>query len=308
MGFGNLLKSLVLLSLLAVRPAVMAQTAAPTWTPPYDFNDDVVYTTVDGTPLRMDIAVPAGQGPFPAILCFPGTVWGTWKIDKSSFAYILRDAANRRGYVMACADIRGVGKAQKPEDVKGLFPAPLMDAKAAAHFLRDHAGEYHIDTTRMGISGWSSGACVSLLLALTRPSDGFDLPQSEPVRFKAVVANAAASDMAAHHAYKVATGDVYEGTADTTVISLLIGGTPQTNPKNWAAASPITYARAGVPPVLLLHGEKDQRTVPDQSRKLAAALKAAGSECTLILVPEAGHTLSLCNRAEVWAFFDEKLK
>lgn len=159
---------------------------------------------------------------------------------------------------MACADIRGVGKVRKPEDVKGLFPAPLLDAKAAGRFLRDHAGEYHIDTARMGVSGWSSGACVSLLLALTRPSDGFDLPEGEPVRFKAVVANAAASDMAAHHAYKVATGDVYEGTVDTTVISLLMGGTPRTNPKHWAAASPITYARAGVPPVLLLHGEKDR--------------------------------------------------
>lgn len=304
----NLGKSLKHAAILLLATMAFAQTAPEPWTPPYDFHDNVVYATHGDEPLLMDIAVPSGKGPFPAILCFPGTVWGTWKADKSSFAYILRDAAMKRGYVMACADIRGVGKARKPEEVKGRFPAPLLDAMAAACYLRDHAGDYHIDTTRMGASGWSSGGSVTLLLALTKSVDGFKSAGCEPISFKAVVANAAATDMAAHHAHKVATGDIYEGTTDTTVISLLIGGTAQDDPKIWSAASPITYARVGAPPILLLHGDKDQRTVPDQSKRLAEALKVTGSECTLIMVPGAGHTLSLSNREEVWKFFDEKLK
>jgi dipeptidyl aminopeptidase/acylaminoacyl peptidase len=95
---------------------------------------------------------------------------------------------------------------------------------------------------------------------------------------------------------------------DTRVVSLLIGGTPREDPRAWAVASPISYAWAGGPFVLLLHGGKDIEIPPEHSQELASALQSPGADCTLILAPEVGHVLCLSSHEEVWRFFDEKLK
>lgn len=301
----NLGKSLKHAALLLFATFAFAQTAP--WTPPYDFNRDVEYAAPDGTPLLMDIVVPAGKGPFPTIVCFPGNAWGYYKNDKSQFGYILQEAA-KRGFAAASVNIRAVGRARKREDLAGPFPVPLLDAKAAARFLRDHAAEYHLDPARFGAAGWSSGATVALLLAMTGPGDGFEPPGTEPVRFKAVASNAGTTDMVSEHAFQISIGDIYDGTTDMTILSLMIGGTPQSDPKVWASASAITYARKNAPAVLLLHGENDKGTSPDNARKLDAALKVAGADSTLVMVPAVNHVLHLSNRDEVWRFFDEKLK
>jgi dipeptidyl aminopeptidase/acylaminoacyl peptidase len=53
-------------------------------------------------------------------------------------------------------------------------------------------------------------------------------------------------------------------------------------------ASPITYAASYRPPVMLLHGSHDESVPVEQSERMAAALKAAGHEVSLTIVPE-GH-------------------
>jgi dipeptidyl aminopeptidase/acylaminoacyl peptidase len=54
-------------------------------------------------------------------------------------------------------------------------------------------------------------------------------------------------------------------------------------------ASPVTYASAAAPPVLLLHGAVDDLVPPAQSIRLAEALTAAGAAVELELVPGATH-------------------
>ncbi len=54
--------------------------------------------------------------------------------------------------------------------------APLEDAARALQFLRHRAGEWKIDTNRIGAAGGSAGACSSLWLAF---HNDFANPQSE---------------------------------------------------------------------------------------------------------------------------------
>ena len=72
-------------------------------------------------------------------------------------------------------------------------------------------------------------------------------------------------------------------------VSGLLGGLPADLPDLAAEASPARQVRAGVPPVLLLHGDADLLIGPGQSRRLFDALVAAGAEAHFLLVHGADH-------------------
>jgi acetyl esterase/lipase len=52
---------------------------------------------------------------------------------------------------------------------------------------------------------------------------------------------------------------------------------------------PIHFVDGREPPMLLLHGLKDQTVNPDNSAKLAARITAAGGEVRYIAYPHADH-------------------
>jgi dipeptidyl aminopeptidase/acylaminoacyl peptidase len=58
-----------------------------------------------------------------------------------------------------------------------------------------------------------------------------------------------------------------------------------------AAASPVTYVRAGAPPFLIIQGTADSLIPPAQSVELRDRLIAAGDRATLIEVSHGEHEL-----------------
>ena len=69
----------------------------------------------------------------------------------------------------------------------------------------------------------------------------------------------------------------------------LVGAAPEEDPAAYAAASPLSHVAAGVPRTLLVHGASDQVVPVEQSRRLAAALGAAGAEHRYVELPLANH-------------------
>ncbi len=56
-----------------------------------------------------------------------------------------------------------------------------------------------------------------------------------------------------------------------------------------AATQPVTYARAGAPPALLIHGADDRTVRPRNSVSLSDALEAAGSTAEVRLYDGIDH-------------------
>jgi len=54
-------------------------------------------------------------------------------------------------------------------------------------------------------------------------------------------------------------------------------------------ASPMTHVRPGLPPFLLIHGNKDERVPYEQSVNFYAKLKAAGVPAEFITIEGGGH-------------------
>jgi dipeptidyl aminopeptidase/acylaminoacyl peptidase len=90
-------------------------------------------------------------------------------------------------------------------------------------------------------------------------------------------------------------------------------GPTETMAERLHQASPVTFARADAPPILLIHGDADTTVKPEQSLKLYAALKAAGAkDVALMMIHDVGHGVYLQHRTLTYpameAFFARTLK
>ena len=88
------------------------------------------------------------------------------------------------------------------------------------------------------------------------------------------------------------------GTSDA-VVDLLLGGTPDEVPHRYAEASPRRRLPIGVP-LLLVHGERDDDVPVHVSREFAAAARAAGDDCELVVIGDEGHYEHLEPGSKCW--------
>jgi dipeptidyl aminopeptidase/acylaminoacyl peptidase len=83
-------------------------------------------------------------------------------------------------------------------------------------------------------------------------------------------------------------------------------------PGRRGAASPLSYISADDAPVLTVHGSADRTVSPARSERLHSALRAAGVESTLEIVPGGRHDFTKVHSARidslVRSFLDRHLR
>ena len=255
----------------------------------------VTYKKVDGKELQMDIQKPEPVGlPKPVVVFLCGNGWGYERtINREYFWYAL-DLANQNGYVAVTVDYSASTQNSNNRPI-GTFPCQIYDVKSAIRFLKANAKEYDIDPTRVGVVGFSSGANLALLLALTDPADGLEGQDDYPQFTSSVQAVVNLS-----------------GVTDLTLwnrepyVSAYLGGPLQAKSDLYRKASPINYAKPGMAPVLTIHGEKDTVVPADQARLFDARMKEAGAPHTLIIKRDLAHVDEIGQ--DVWDFLNKFLK
>jgi acetyl esterase/lipase len=277
---------------------------------------DLVYRKPGKDILMLDLACPrVGKGPLPGVILLHGAgPTDRGRKDLEKMAWLLAE----KGYVVAAVNYRN----QK----NVAFPGPLEDAACAVRWLRVNARNYGIDPDRIAVVGYSAGGCLASLLALTGPKDGLDGGKEHPgvsSRVQAVVSYSAPCDLARLHTDCAECSkrkgsslpDVIASTFIRKALEDWMGGPPAKFPDGYAKVSPITYARRGAPPALLIHGCADHIVPADHSRRLAERLEAVGGTVGLLLVGKAGHDLferddpsARLAAAAVLAFLDEHLR
>ena len=255
---------------------------------------DLVYAKAGDTELKLDLARPSGDGPFPALLVIHGGGWAGG--NKSEMRPLLLECA-KRGYVAVSPQYRFSAQSK--------FPAQVHDVKAAVRWLKGHAAEYHVKPDRVGAVGFSAGAHLALLLGMTGPSDGLegDAPQDAPgTQVQAVVSYSGPTDLAADDLPQFSRN----------LVNDLLGGTPKEKPEAVAKASPVTFASKGDAPVLVFQGTNDPLVPHTQAVKLADALTKAGVPGRVELLLGVGHGYGheeLTHSLETtFVFFDKHLK
>lgn len=235
---------------------------------------DVLYQTVDGVELRLDIATPEGKGPFPAVVCLHGGGWSMG--SKRSFQKMLPQFA-AGGYVAASIQYRLAPKFR--------FPAQIDDVRSALQFLRLNAKRWKIEPARIALVGASAGAHLALLAGFR------EVPREESVQ--AIIDISAPTDLRDWRMKDTAENALLKTTrktSDSLVAELL--GTTNRSDAIVAEASPILQIRQSNPPVLIFHWREDQAVAAEQAERLIEALKKQSIPHEVVWFEGKGHALN----------------
>ena len=242
----------------------------------------------------LDLFVPPGPGPFPLVIWIHGGGWHSG--GKEASGTHLATAFLPHGFALASLDYRLVGDAP--------FPAQIEDCNAALVWLRAHASEYRLNPNRVGVAGHSSGAHLAALMAVTGDGPRFSGGTQGNLRVQAAVCWATPADL------DVARGQWPEHAFVANPGSPSRFFFPNATYRADFArdASPSSYVHPGIPPLLIVHGAKDDLVPLGQTRAFAEALKNAGNEVVFRVDPSHGHdVMTALSIREALAFFEEVL-
>jgi acetyl esterase/lipase len=236
--------------------------------------------TVDGgdRPLRYYAVLPTRGNPmgsqgdaslrYPTIVYCQGSGWHQQWLWHH-LAHHARMA--ERGFAVISVEVRPYGET--------VFPGEVEDFLEAARYVREHADELRVDTSRIAFWGDSSGAHTALMAAYTAPAD---------LAPRCVVDFYGPADLELLSSQR----STMELHGPESPAGRLLGGIELAEHLDKArAASPVSYVSpdSATPPTLIFHGSDDPFLPFAQSVSLYERLRACGKEVEFYCMEGDGH-------------------
>ncbi len=244
---------------------------------------DELYSNVDGLQRKLQIILPYRREwekdiRYPVVLYIPGAAWHRQEMYND---------IPKLSKLAECGIV--VAMVQHRESDIAVFPAPLEDLHRAANYLIENAARFHIDPSRLFVAGHSSGAHLALMTAFGKAS-GLYVPEmvgSKDYEIRGVIAQAAPSDL-----LLCQTEDLPPWMKKRPSAELLGVEYIDENLDIAKNASCTTYVKNEIelPPVLLLHGDKDSVVTVEHSRNLYKLLKAKNKNVVYYELENVDHS------------------
>jgi acetyl esterase/lipase len=246
----------------------------------YDIFPNVTYAKANNVELKLDLYLPKNRAnPTPTLILFHGGGWVDGQKERNvlfllpylSMGWSAINVEYRTGH-------------QSPA------PAAVEDARCALRWITNHAREYSLDASKFVLTGTSAGGHLSLITGMLPANTVFDR--------QCVVDGGARWNTATVPEVKVAAIVNWFGIGD--VADLLEGPNAKNYAREWFGSmsnpqelakqlSPVNYVRAGLPPIITIHGEFDDVAPYSHAVRLHAALDKAGVPNQLVTIKGRKH-------------------
>ena len=255
----------------------------------YWMQPDVVYGSANNTPLKLDIWYPRDNPkPTPTLVFIHG---GGWIFGSKEGAVYQLLPYLERGWRVVNVEYRMAGNS--------LAPGSVEDTRCALRWVYRNAKQWNFDTSKIVLTGHSAGGHLSLITGML--PDGTALDNrcyadakygDVPMKVAAIVNWYGISDV----------NDLIQGPNLKNYAVMWMGSMP--NAAEVAkSVSPLTYVRAGLPPIITIHGDKDDVVPYAHATRLHDALAKTSNVNKLITVKGGGH--GMFAQADYVTAFDE---
>ena len=296
------MRSLLILSLafgLCLTPAFAQLSPSETWAATvqnkYAIHPNITYLTANNYEDKLDIYERRDvQAPQPTLIYIHGGGW----VGGSKEGVVMEIVPwLEMGWNVVNVEYR-LGKVS-------LGPAAVEDCLCALRWVATHAKDYRIDPARLVVSGGSAGGHLALTTGMIPDSAGLDreCPTSQPAsmtlpKVAAIVNWYGITDVA----------DLLDGPNTKSYAVAWLGSLPN-RVEIARRVSPLTYVRAGLPPILTIHGDADPTVPYTHAVRLKEALDKAGVPNQLLTIPGGKHGgFTAEERIRIFATIHEFLK
>ncbi len=246
----------------------------------FDITPNITYARANNTDLKLDLYLPRNRAqPVPTLLLFHGGGWVGGQKERNVFQLL---PYLSMGWAVLNVEYRLAENS--------LAPAAVEDCRCALRWAIYHAKQYNLDTSKIVLTGGSAGGHLALITGMLPERSEFDrqCPTDPATRW----------NQATEPPMKVAAIVNFYGIAD--VAELLDGASARHYAIEWFGSmknrmelarevSPINYVRAGSPPIITIHGDRDDIVPYSQSVRLHSALDKAGAVNQLVTIRGGGH-------------------
>lgn len=249
----------------------------------YVLETDIVYDTVQGDDLKLDVYKPENPKPNqPALIYIHGGCWNSG--SKSSIPSYITDLT-KDGFTVISVGYRFSQKA--------VYPAALTDVGQALRYVRKNSEKLNIDPKKIATHGESAGGYLAAALGVRTSKDrtGKEDAYSERVPF--------VSDW-------YGRTDFTRSQPNNLDCALSFLGKPRdaSTMKDFKEASILPYVDEKSAEFVIVHGTHDVNVSPIHSTLLEHELKKYNKKVDLHLVEGAGHAFF---GGKSWAFTKNKL-
>lgn len=234
-----------------------------------DLQKDIAYgINNSGQTIKLDAYVPDSNGNelFPAVIFVHGGAWCGG--DKQEGDRILPELFQNEKVAWFSIEYR-----LAPQN---RWPVCYEDVKLAIKWVKTNAAYFRIDPARIVLMGYSAGGHLACLSAVQA---------DEQTQTAAVIAFAPPTEL-------VSLVNIQGETAERIFGNLFgTGISGDQMRQTLSEISPINHITTALPPVLLIHGTKDETVPYQQSVDFQSKMRELSVPCELITIENAPHNV-----------------
>jgi acetyl esterase/lipase len=246
----------------------------------YDMHPNITYAIANNTELKLDLYLPRDRSvPHPTLILFHGGGWVAGQKERNVF-WLLPYLS--MGWAAINVEYRVAQNSPAP--------AAVEDCRCALRWATYNAKRYNLDGSKFVLTGTSAGGHLALISGMLPAQSAFDrqCPTNDSTRWA----------KGTEPETKVAAVVNWFGITD--VADLLDGPNAKHYAIEWFGSmsnrqelarqvSPINHVRAGLPPIITIHGDEDNIVPYSHAARLHAALDKAGVPNQLVTIHGGKH-------------------